>query len=263
MCPTATGKSVVDATGWPRLHYLTWEEARELAISKKGVLLPVGSVEQHGPHLPLSTDLLIAEEVSIRVAGKTGLPIAPSLPFGVSLEHERFPGTISVRPNTMMRVAIDILRSLMRLGFNYVFIINGHAGNSGILDSISRYAKARLGLSVYVFNVQEMFAREAVRLNASSGLREHAGAIETSVVLYVRSELVRAGRVNRARFTTGKQPKSLPPGIATYGWRVDDYSLDGVVGDPSKASSDLGRELFNNTVEYITSVVKSVMNEIG
>ena len=239
-----------------RLATLTWFEVEQYVRHKPAVILPVGSIEQHGPLLPLETDLIIAEEVSLQVAERLGILIAPSISYATSLEHSRFPGTISINPQILIDTITEVGRSLKSSGFNYLFIINGHAGNSGALDVASRILKKEQDLVTYVFNLQEMLGGIAREMNILSDIREHAGVVETSIMKFL----------NKIKETTDievflkKTPKSYSASGIMYGWMIDEYSETGVIGEVSKADEKIGQQLLERAVGIICSVIDEVLN---
>ena len=120
------------------LEEMSWPEVAKLAKQKKTVLIPVGSIEQHGPHLPLNCDLTAAWEVSLRVARKIGAVVAPPIIPGVSTHHMPFPGTITLSPSTFIKVVKEYCASISRHGFKELVLVNGHGGNSASLTITRR-----------------------------------------------------------------------------------------------------------------------------
>ena len=117
------------------LGELTWVEVEEYLARDDRLLLPVGSTEQHGRHLPLGTDASIAYAIAKEVGEATGVLVAPLLPYGMSLHHMAFPGTISLKPSTLEALILEVLQSLHQHGFRRILIVNGHGGNTPSLRS--------------------------------------------------------------------------------------------------------------------------------
>ncbi|WP_427924718.1 mycofactocin biosynthesis peptidyl-dipeptidase MftE [Streptomyces sp. cg40] len=187
------------------------------------VLLPIGSTEQHGPHLPLDTDSVIAHAVARRAA--TALPgklVAPTLPYGASGEHADFPGTVSIGHEALRAVLVELVRSLSLWAARTV-LVNGHGGNTATLEAVVRLLRAEghdvawTGCSV-------------------PGSDAHAGRTETSVMLHLAP-----GRVQLEAAVTGDtRPLSvLLPELMAHGVRA--VSPSGVLGDPTGASAGEGR----------------------
>src|ERR671915_92545 len=136
---SATGRSLF-------LAELTWPEAKEAFAAAEVVLIPLGSNEQHGPGMTLATDIALATAVAGRVAERLRprAIVAPSLPFGLSPHHMRFPGTITLQPATFGAVLLETMRSLQQHGAKRFFLLNGHGGNQAILSVIATQARLEL-----------------------------------------------------------------------------------------------------------------------
>ena len=112
-----------------RLQVSTWTEVDEYLLRCKGIILPIGSTEQHGPTGAIGTDALTAEAVALEVGRRTGVLVAPVQPYGMAEHHLAFPGTMSLQPQTLLNVIHDLLISLAKNGFERIFLVNGHGGN--------------------------------------------------------------------------------------------------------------------------------------
>ncbi|MBK3566266.1 mycofactocin biosynthesis peptidyl-dipeptidase MftE [Streptomyces sp. MBT62] len=187
------------------------------------VLLPIGSTEQHGPHLPLDTDSVIAHAVARRAS--TALPtglVAPTLPYGASGEHAGFPGTVSIGHEALRAVLVELVRSLS-LWAARIVLVNGHGGNAATLDTAVRLLRAE-GHDV------------AWTGCPAPGGDAHAGRTETSLMLHLAPEHVRL----EAAVTGDTRPLSvLLPELMAHGVRA--VSPSGVLGDPTGASAGEGR----------------------
>ena len=181
------------------LGELTRAELAAVAASCT-VVLPLGSTEQHGGHLPVSTDTLVCERVAAaaaRIAGVDAGPIlvAPALPYGRSDHHLPFAGTFSLRSGTFLAVLADLLRSVSAWGVRSVFAINGHGGNDApmrvaLADAAETLPITAGGASYWTIAWQALLDEGVERLGAVPG---HAGAFETSLLLAARPDLVRTG----------------------------------------------------------------------
>src|SRR3989442_10110526 len=160
-------------------------------------LLPVGSCEQHGRHLSFATDYLIPTEIAKRVSARTGVPVAPTLCFGMSVHHMDFPGTLTLSPDTFVAVIRDLVESLYRHGFHRVLIVNGHGGNiAPLTTALSTLADRHRDLRLKVGHWWQDPAVQAVMREAWGDVEYHAAAGETSAILAVRRtipKLERAG----------------------------------------------------------------------
>jgi len=123
-----------------RLALRSWPEVEAYLTSCKGIILPLGSTEQHGPTGAIGTDALTAEAVALEVGRRTGVLVAPTQAYGMAEHHLGFPGTVSLQPTTLLAVLHDVVLSLARHGFERIFVINGHGGN--IATTRSAFAQA-------------------------------------------------------------------------------------------------------------------------
>ncbi|MGW5657358.1 mycofactocin biosynthesis peptidyl-dipeptidase MftE [Streptomyces humi] len=208
------------------------------------VLVPIGSTEQHGPHLPLDTDTVVARAVARRAAtaldrGRCGPPlVAPALEFGASGEHAGFPGTVSIGHEALRAVIVELTRSLS-LWAGRVAFVNGHGGNTATLDSALTQLRAEGHDAVWT-------------ACAPPGGDAHAGRTETSLLLHLEPE-----RVHLADAVAG-DPRPLAdllPELMARGVRA--VSPSGVLGDPAGASAEEGRRAMDAmaaaTVRRITA----------
>lgn len=115
------------------LERMTWPQIRDAFEQTKFVVIPIGSTEQHGPHLPLGTDFLVAHELASRVMVHAKVIVTPTLPIGYAKYHTVFPGTLSLSEETLARVLVDICEDLLKYGTTHILFINGHGGNKGAL----------------------------------------------------------------------------------------------------------------------------------
>lgn len=217
-------------TGWPDVAAYLESDDR--------IILPVGSTEQHGRHLPLSTDMLMPMELARRLGGRTGVLVAPPLPYGMSLHHLGFPGSISLRPETLAHVLEDILRSLHRHGFRRVLVLNGHGGNVASLQVA--LANVMSDLPDLAVKPRHWWREPAVSelLQATIGLAHagHADAGETATVLALRPDLVWLERVQHS-------PDDGPIEVLTEKVFRQRFP-HGVIGaDPRLASAELGEQM--------------------
>src|SRR6266542_3163092 len=129
---------------------MTWPDSRDALAAARVVIIPPGSTEQPGPGMTLATDIVMATAMSVRVARRL-FPralVAPSLPFGLSPHHMRFPGTITLQPATFAAVLLDVIRSLKQHGATRFMLLNGHGGNQAILSVVATRARHELDVRV-------------------------------------------------------------------------------------------------------------------
>lgn len=202
-------------------------------VTKGGlVLVPVGSIEQHGPHLPLDTDTVIAHAVATRAADLLGGWCAPPIAYGSSGEHQSFAGTSSIGTEALSIVVMELARSL-RAWAGRVLLVNGHGGNVAALTA----AVDQL--------VAERHAIDWVPC-AAPGMDLHAGRAETSLMLHLRPRSVRLELAERGN---SAPLRDLLPHIRQRG--IDAVSVNGVLGDPTGSSSEEGRKLFDQMIDRV------------
>ncbi len=221
-------------------------------------VLPVAAIEQHGPHLPLSVDADLVE--GVLAAAGPHLPsscpayLLPTQSVGLSPEHQRFPGTLTLRPETVLRLWTDIGESVARAGVRKLLIFNSHGGHAGIMDLVARDLRSRLDLLVYSaswFNLPLLDA-QGQDLNSRFSAAEHrfgihAGQVETSMMLALRPETVRMERAQD--FASSSQQRADTYSIlgngrsAKLAWQMQDYHPQGAVGNAAAADAATGREL--------------------
>ncbi|MFJ9613522.1 creatininase family protein [Streptomyces noursei] len=205
-------------------------------------LLPIGSFEQHGAHLPLTTDTLIACAVAAEIAARHEVLLLPPLTVSCSHEHADWPGTVSVSAGTLHAVVTDIAASLHRSGVRALVLVNGHGGNY-VLRNVVQESAAHDGIRMALFPgpADWAAARDRAGLETSAHDDMHAGETETSILLHTRPEAVRDGYAT-ADHRADERPHLLTLGMAAY-------TASGVIGRPSLASAEKGRELLAGLAE--------------
>ena len=206
----------------------TWPDVPERPL----VLVPTGSIEQHGPHLPFDTDAVIAVAVAEAVGGRLGGLVAPPLVYGNSGEHQSFPGTMSIGAEALRLVVVELVRSLSTWA-GRVVLVNAHGGNA---PTLADAVKQLVGEGHDVAWVP--CATEEVDL--------HAGHTETSLMLHLRPDDVRLDRA--AAGNTAPLAEILPDMIRGG---VGAVSPNGVLGDPAGASADHGRAVLEAMVDDV------------
>jgi creatinine amidohydrolase len=216
------------------------EVAAALARSPR-VILPMGSIEQHGPHLPTGTDIFAATAIALEVAEHVDALVLPLCPLGVTPMHMPYPGTVSLRPSTLQDVVADIGSSLAAHGAREFVILNWHEGNIPALALAAERLHREIGLAVVV--VQACYVAEE-RFGPRAGGLTHGGTIETWSVLCCRPDLVHldraAGSGDRQRGELADQlrrDRSFQPVLTD----VRTMSLTGWYGDPAGATEDEAR----------------------
>ena len=250
------------------LAELTWPEAESRFRETDLVLLPVGAIEQHGPHLPLDTDAYDADWLAREVAAACSDPkplVLPLIPYGVSYHHEDFPGTLSVRNETMAQIIYDVGMGAARCGATKLVIINGHGGNGPALA----FAAQMINRDARIFTCVESGETSDVDIDAMAETPNdvHAGEVETSTTLALRPELVRMDKARSAvtsfssRYLDFTNQRSVD--WNAYTRRI---SPSGVLGDPTKATAEKGRRMWElmvrNLVEFVEDLKSLTLDEI-
>jgi creatinine amidohydrolase len=227
------------------------------AAAPRLTIVPVGATEQHGPHLPLGTDTVLATAVAEAVVERTdGTLLGPVLALGCSSHHLAFAGTISLGVPTFVDTVVDVCRSIDATG-SAVLLLNGHGGNRAPLD-VALAALAEEGIRAYAltyWTLLEDVVAEALGDDAATACG-HACALETSLMLHLRPREVR-----EALIPTGATPPTWPDPhmFAKDAARVvrpfDEISANGVIGRPELATVELGRRLFAAAVERSAAIV--------
>jgi creatinine amidohydrolase len=212
------------------------EQERQATVA----LLPIGSYEQHGPHLPLATDTVIACTIAQAIAAAHPITLLPPITISCSHEHASWAGTVSISATTLAAVVRDIAASLRRSGVPRLVLVNAHGGNY-VLGNVVQEATAD-GQHMALFPTEQDWAeaREAAGM-VTSPLRDmHAGELETSLLLHAHPALVTPGYEATDRIADDRR-HLLSRGLAAY-------TGSGVVGMPSLAHADKGRDLLAHLV---------------
>jgi creatinine amidohydrolase/Fe(II)-dependent formamide hydrolase-like protein/7-cyano-7-deazaguanine synthase in queuosine biosynthesis len=242
------------------LGELTWPEAAERFRQVDIALLPVGSTEQHGPHLPLDTDAFDAELTARRVAAACSEPrplVLPLISYGVSYAHEDFAGTLSVSPDTLARTVHEIGMGLAREGITKLVIVNGHGGNGPALH----FAAQLINRDAHIFTCVETGETSDADVAEICDVKNdaHAGDIETSTSLAVRPEQVHMDRA--VKFVPEFSSSFLDfSALRSVGWyaRTARISPTGIFGDPTQATAEKGERIWEVMVQRLVELVESL-----
>ena len=236
---------------------LCWPDAARRLDTVDTALLPVGAVEQHGPHLPLDTDAFDAEYLARRVAEGCSDPkplVLPPIAYGVSYHHEAFKGTISINNATLANLVYDVGISVAKNGIKKLVIINGHGGNAPSLN----FAAQRINQEARIFVCVDTGETSDVDLDDLTDTPNdvHAGEIETSTSLAIRPELVRMDRLQMEvpAFTSRYLDFTSKRGVAWYA-HTHKISASGVMGDPTRASREKGEKMWQIMIAHLVNFV--------
>jgi creatinine amidohydrolase len=211
-------------------------------------MLPVGSFEQHGDHLPLATDTIVACVIANRLATVYNVLVLPPVTMSCSHEHEGFDGTVSISSRTLIAIIDDVQLSLARAGIKYLVLVNGHGGNY-VLSNIAQEANVT-ERRVALFPGREDFriARERAEMETTTSEDMHGGEWETSILLHSHPHLVRS-TYSQNDHDAPQRPHLLITGIRAY-------AASGIVGRPSLATAAKGQAALGSLASSFSDVLK-------
>jgi creatinine amidohydrolase len=232
---------------------LNMPQAEKVAKEGRVVIIPCGSIEEHGSHLPLNTDSLQAEYIATEVAKKTKSLLAPPLRYGLCNSTRNFPGTVTISFDSLRCIMTDILDDFVRIGFRRLLVLTGHAGSSHM-------TAIKLAAKIVVNKHMEEKSRPRIMVcsdyDFAFDLKDkniddrdsHAGTIETSRVMAIRPDLV-----------SGKGTKNFP-NLPRFEITPDPqkYFPSGVMGDPTIATPEIGQKINDYVIEKISELVEKL-----
>jgi len=247
---------------WRTTDFAELDKSRAIAV------LPLAATEQHGPHLPLSVDTDIVDGVvqaavqqlqtlnapSQSARGAVPVLFLPTQNIGLSPEHAAFPGTLTLRPETLIRLWTDIAESVKAAGIHKLVLLNSHGGHVGAMDVVARDLRARLGMLVYSVNwyqlplidaqgqdLNQMFSSHEHRFGA------HAGDIETSAMLALNPSAVQMDKAENFHSSSEDRAAAFPilgnGRSAKLAWQMQDYNVAGAAGNAAAATAEKGAAL--------------------
>jgi len=236
------------------------------AALKKGfttTVFAVGSHEQHGPCLPLSTDTVLGDALAEAVAKKLGKALkAPTVNVGCSEHHMRFPGTITLRKETLQDVIRDYVDSLAKHGFKRIVVLPSHGGNFGPLAEIADELKAaHPGAEVIVYHDLQAFVATMIKTSARLGVSPeasgaHAGESEVSMMMHIAGGLVKESKVKESKGYIGKFDEEVTRRIFAEG--IGALSPIGVLGDARGASAEHGKAYVEDLAKAIADYIEPI-----
>jgi creatinine amidohydrolase/Fe(II)-dependent formamide hydrolase-like protein len=239
---------------------LTSPEVRERIRRVNVALLPVGSIEQHGPHLPLDTDAFDADYLARRVAEACSDPkplVLPLISFGVSYHHDDFKGTLSVSNDALSRFVYEIGMNAARNGIKKLVIINAHGGNGPALNYAAQMINRDAGIFVCVDTGETSDVDIDRFIETPNDV--HAGEIETSTALAVRPDQVRMDKARRSvpKFSSRYLNFTSKRAVMWYG-HTHKISASGVMGDPTRASAEKGQKIWEIMLAHLVALVEDL-----
>lgn len=250
-----------------KYHYgeLTWPEVRDAVEARKVAVVPVATLEDHGLHLPIDTDVRLCWAACDRAVASAAdrAVLVPAVNHGFSPHHMDFPGAITIGPHTFIRYGVDVCLSLARHGFERILIVNGHGSNTPFVDVMARLATVEsdaLVAAVNYWNAPGVHdVAESLRESDKIGGMNHACEFETSIYLALRPELV---EMSKAKRELGHEPTKNywtdlvggdGPLMMMEHWSA--LSEGGVMGDPTKATAAKGERLLAAAAQGIVELI--------
>lgn len=245
------------------LAHLSWTQIRDLPKDPGVVILPVGAIEQHGPHLPTLTDTLLVTQILTHTLAQLPEEVhawaLPAVNYGKSNEHLDFPGTMTLSTATLMAVLHELAASVKKAGFRRLAFFNGHGGNVAVLDAAARDIRANTGLLMFCLHPSLYCEAPFPVTPAEQRFGVHAGEIETSLVLALAPELVQMEQAvcHYPAFPTDVAPLFMF-GQASAAWLSRDWSPTGVFGDATAATPEKGTALLTAATAKLGHLIAAI-----
>lgn len=257
-----------------RFDHLTWEEINQAVALKKVVVLPIGAIQQHGPHLPVDTDEMIVTSLALaagqRAPGK--ILVAPTIPYSYNLESMDFPGTVSVASKTFMNFCVSVVKGFAYHGFDHILLLNGFPPNDNLIELVGRQINMETNALCGSVTWTNLLTVDPEFNNTwrESGFpgSAHADELETSVYLALDAAAVDMSKA------VDETPAQQPPGgpaafvfqdnfgngpVSVPNW-ASVHSTSGVMGRPTKASAEKGKRIFDEAVRQFIEVITEFQN---
>jgi creatinine amidohydrolase len=261
---------------------MTTTDFVNLDPAKTIAVLPLGAIEQHGPHLPLCTDTLVAESLASLLVQRinstdaanidmASIIVLPTVSIGLSLEHSSFNGTLTMPYNILVEHVLAIGKQVINVGIRKLIMLNAHGGNPPILEISALELRQRYGMLVVKTTVLQYPLPEATgeetRLASArdSHFGIHGGTLETSMVMHLRPDLVRLDQLidypstEEKLFVEFSYLGAECRQLARYAWMSEDLNVTGVCGESHKASAEKGKQ----AIEHFLDILMCIINEVA
>ncbi|MFC5468002.1 creatininase family protein [Cohnella suwonensis] len=244
------------------LPRLTSKQVKELPKEEALVILPVGAVEQHGPHLPVMTDTLIAEATLTltleKLDANAQVWMLPPVSYGKSNEHLGLPGTISLSAATLQGIITDIADSLHLSGFGKMLLFNTHGGNTDLLNILSRDIRIKNGMTVFYLSPGSLGGAEDLISPEELEYGIHGGDYETSVVKAIKPGWVQDEFAVKEIPDMSRYEFLTLEGKIRFAWRMADISASGIAGDATLATPEKGRIIMDRVSDKLAQALKEL-----
>jgi len=247
------------------LHEMRWPDVEEYLREDDRIMIPLGSTEQHGRHAPLGTDSLLAIALAEDASERTGVLVAPPIWYGWSPHHMVAPGTVSVRPEVLIELLYDVIRSLSKHGFRKFVLINGHRlANLPWIQITSERAQRELKISVFIFD--PLYMSLDLRKRVDFGPFGHGDDMETSHLMYKFPELVRIEEAKdyvpeRVVYADPIEPKDTLcyiPSTEERMMEIRELTGDTIIGTPEKSDPSKGKVYHEHLVDRLVQLLQSI-----
>jgi creatinine amidohydrolase len=239
---------------------------RDLDPERTIAILPVAAIEQHGPHLPVMTDMAIAQGMigllQDRLPRELSVTVLPIQCIGKSNEHMLSPGTLSLSAETLLRVLVETAEGVRRAGLRKMVLANSHGGNASVLSTVARELRVKLGMLVVSTHWRWFGLPDGQydAVEARHGI--HAGDIETSLMLSFRGDLVHTGEAKNFISSAIAMEQEFthlgPAGTHAFGWIAQDLNPDGAVGDARQATADKGKKTAEHQIDGFIALLRDM-----
>ncbi|MFK9093094.1 creatininase family protein [Bacillus salipaludis] len=245
------------------LPRLTSTQVRDLPKEDALVILPIGATEQHGPHLPVYTDTILAEtvldEAFQHLSKDANIWTLPAIPFGKSDEHMDRPGTFSFSFDTLRSILLDLSRGVHANGFRKLVLFNGHGGNIDTLKLAARHVRIETGLMVFIINVGGLAIPASIISEEEMFMGIHGGDYETSLLMSSYPEWVQDDKLPKEVPMLADKSKYLRFQKGNFAWTIDDVSVSGILGNAQLATKEKGDALYREHGREVASCLLDIL----
>ena len=242
----------MDARQTYEYNKLTWPEMNDAIELQKVVILPTGSTEQHGPHMPLDVDLFLVCEVCHELGRRAPdkVLVLPAIPYGLNMHHIDFPGTIHVEPEHFINYCVDVTKSVAYHGFKRIALVNGHGSNMPMIDLVARRTVLETPSICCAFGYYQMGWSETLKI-LESEVHAHADEMETSLYLHFAKQRVQMDKAAFGNDVVGAYMSSDSTKTVRFNDFWGRWTTTGIHGDPRKATAEKGKQILENVMTHM------------
>lgn len=250
-----------------RLEDISFAEVEKLDREKTIVIMTLGSMEQHGPHLPIGMDIHVAVDIANTVAERmkddVDFLMLPAIPVGQSPEHMDFPGTLTFTAETFVRMIKEIAGSVSRHGFKKLLVVNGHGGNIDAIGAAAFDIRDQYKLKVFMFNVWGLIvdlATKVIDRQASNRTDAHGGEIETSLIMYLYPDQLKMELAvdEKNEQLAGSEVIGMAGPIQINWNSMEDIAKSGISGIPSYGTEEKGKIIFDALCDLVSKGITEI-----